>query len=82
MAWVRGNRRLAHPIWRVQARIQGKVDVHGFASQRLGGILIDDTAIGINANVAVKGGGGGGHEDQLQMLMLAAQEWSWSWSCE
>ncbi len=37
LARVRGRRRLARPIWRAQARIQWKVDIHGFAAWRLDG---------------------------------------------
>ena len=34
---VRGRRRLTHPIWRARARIQWKVNMHGFATRRLDG---------------------------------------------
>jgi hypothetical protein len=52
-----------------------KVDVHGFAAQRLGRVSTDDTAIRIAAIVAGKGGGGG-HNDQPLWLIIVAQEWS------
>jgi hypothetical protein len=53
---MRGRRRLARPIWRAQARIQLKVDIHDFATQWFGGVLTDNGAIASQRRLVVVGG--------------------------
>jgi hypothetical protein len=58
LAWLRGRRRFTRPIWRVQARIQWKIDIHDLAEHSR---FVKAAAMEAAAAVAngSKGSGGG-----------------------